>query len=65
MSKKDKPAEPVTLAPTHRISGLPELGFCRAGRHWPREGVEVRRDDFDDQQWAALETEPRISVVAL
>lgn len=50
---------------THRIAGTPERGFYRAGRHWPREGVEVARADFDDEQWAALEAEPRLVVVAL
>lgn len=52
-------------AATHRIAALPAAGFCRAGRRWHREGEEVRREDFTDEQWAALQGEPMLSVVAL
>ena len=49
---------------THRITAVPEKGFCRAGRRWYREGTAVNRDDFSDEQWAALEAEPMLVVVA-
>lgn len=52
-------------AATHRIVALPAAGFCRAGRRWHREGEAVRREDFTDEQWAALEGEPMLAVVAL
>ena len=55
----------LTPAFTHRISGTPEHGFYRAGRHWPREGVEVNQTDFTADQWAVLEAEPRLAIVAL
>ena len=51
--------------PLYRIAGLGLHGFHRAGRHWPREGAEVAREDFTDEQWAALEGEPMISIKAL
>ncbi len=37
-------------------------GFRRAGRAWPVAGERVRRTDFTDEQWAALEAEPRILI---
>jgi len=51
--------------PTHRIVGHGQNGFYRAGRHWPQEGVDVVRDDFTDDQWAALEAEPKLSIKTL
>lgn len=60
------PAETVQVpAPTYRIAGTPEKGFYRAGRHWPREGVEVNRADFTDAEWSALEGEPRLNIRVL
>lgn len=62
------PIEPaVTEAPqfTHRITAVPAAGFCRAGRRWYHEATAVNRDDFSDEQWAALEAEPMLVVVAL
>lgn len=50
---------------THRIAATPERGFYRAGRHWPREGIDVHRDDFADEQWLALEAEPRLVITTL
>lgn len=52
-------------AATHHIAALPAAGFCRAGRRWFREGEEVNRQDFSDEQWAALTGEPMLTVVAL
>lgn len=52
-------------AATHRIAAIPAAGFCRAGRRWCREGEEVSRGEFSDEQWAALEGEPLLVVVAL
>jgi len=51
--------------PTHRITAVPAAGFCRAGRRWYREGTDVNRGDFDDEQWAALEAEPMLIVIRL
>lgn len=56
---------PDVAAAWHRIAALPASGFCRAGRRWFREGEAVRREDFTDEQWAALEGEPMLAVVAL
>lgn len=50
---------------THRIAATTEKGFYRAGRHWPREGVEIDRAEFSDQQWSALEGEPMLTVKTL
>jgi hypothetical protein len=58
-------AQPAKKEPTHHVSGVPEKGFYRAGRHWPREGVEVVRADFTDAQWVALEAEPNIVIKSL
>lgn len=57
--------ESLPPAATHRIAALPAAGFCRAGRRWPREGEEVSRDEFSDEQWAAIESEPLLVVVEL
>ena len=37
-------------------------GFHRAGRFWPAGGETVARDDFTDEQWAALEGESMLTV---
>lgn len=50
---------------THRVTGHGQNGFWRAGRHWPVEGVGVNRADFSDDHWAALESEPKISIKQL
>lgn len=50
---------------THRIAGQAPKGFYRLGRFWPPEGVEVNREDFDDEQWLALEGEPKLSIKPL
>lgn len=50
--------EPLAAAFTHRIAAAVEKDFYRAGRHWPREGVDVNRDSFDEAQWSALEAAP-------
>lgn len=55
----------ASAAPTHRIVGHGQNGFWRAGKHWPVEGLDVVRDDFDDEQWAALEAEPKLSIKTL
>lgn len=47
------------------VSAKPTNGFWRAGRHWPKDGVVVSRSGFDDEQWAALEAEPALSVTRL
>ena len=49
----------------YRITAIPAAGFCRAGRRWFREGEDVNRQDFSDEQWAALAGEPMLTVVAL
>lgn len=61
MSKKPENAN-AKAAPTYRISARPERGFHRAGRYWPRQGVEVARAEFTDEQWAAIEAEPLLTV---
>ena len=63
----DTAAEPAAAAAvvSHRISATTERGFYRAGRHWPREGVDVDRFEFTDEQWAALEAEPLLVIAAL
>lgn len=58
-------AEPAVAEFTHRIAAVIEKGFYRAGRHWPREGVDVNRDSFDEPQWSALEGEPMLTVKPL
>lgn len=50
---------------THRITAAPERGFYRAGRHWLRDGTDVNRADFTDEQWAVLEAEPKLSITNL
>lgn len=68
MSKKEKPAasdEPKPAVANYCVAATPERGIWRAGRHWPREGAEVARSDFTDEQWAAIEGEPRLVVSAL
>lgn len=50
---------------THHIAATVDKGFYRAGRHWPREGVEVDRAEFSDEQWSALEGEPKLTVKTL
>lgn len=60
-----EPAAPAATMFTHRITAVPEKGFCRAGRRWYREATAVNRDDFSDEQWAAIEDEPMLVVVAL
>lgn len=62
----DAPQEQVAGVPNvYRISAIPAGGFCRAGRRWFREGEEVNRQDFSDEQWAALTGEPMLTIVAL
>lgn len=63
----DPPATDQGAAPvfTHRITAVPETGFCRSGRRWYREGTDVNHGDFDDEQWEALEAEPMLVVVSL
>ena len=52
---------PAEIAPaTHRVAATPSAGFWRAGRCWPRDGVEVARTDFSDEQWAAIKAEPKL-----
>jgi hypothetical protein len=58
-------AEPAVAELTHRIAAVIEKGFYRAGRHWPREGIDVNRDSFDEAQWSALEGEPMLTVKPL
>lgn len=59
-------ADPApALTCSHRIAALPEKGFYRAGRHWPREGTDINRTDYTDAQWEALADEPRLVIVAL
>jgi hypothetical protein len=60
-----EPAAPGASLFTHRITAVPEKGFCRAGRRWYREGTAVNRDDFSDEDWEALEAEPLLVVVSL
>jgi|JI10StandDraft_1071094.scaffolds.fasta_scaffold155962_2 hypothetical protein len=60
-----EPAAPAAPQFTHRITAVPAAGFCRAGRRWYREATAVNRDDFSDEQWAAIEDEPMLVVVAL
>lgn len=57
--------EPAAAAFTHRITAAVEKGFYRAGRYWPRDGVDVNRDAFDEAQWSALEGEPMLTVKPL
>jgi len=52
-------------SPTHSIAAGPEKGFYRAGRYWPREAAPVARADFTDDQWAALEAEPKLTIKPL
>ncbi|WP_413874158.1 hypothetical protein [Albidovulum sp.] len=37
-----------------RIAARAEGGFFRLGRHWPREGVAVTADAFDEAGWDIL-----------
>ena len=60
-----EPAAPAAPQFTHRITAVLAAGFCRAGRRWYHEATAVNRDDFSDEQWAALEAEPMLVVVAL
>lgn len=53
--------DPVATARV-RVSAKPKKGFWRAGRWWPRDGVEIERDSLSDAQWAALESEPKIVI---
>lgn len=59
------PPDPEPNAATHEIAATPEKGFWRAGRHWPRAGLAVARADFTDDQWAALEAEPKLTIKPL
>lgn len=62
---KNKPDAASPAAPTHRIAAIAGAGFCRAGRRWPRDGVDVTRSDFTDEEWVALTAEPLLVVTAL
>ena len=70
---ENKEVEPVAVnaeiaaekPATHRIAATPAAGFWRAGRYWPRDGVEVAQADFSEEQWAAIEAEPKLVVKAL
>lgn len=50
---------------THEIAGKPEKGFYRAGRYWPRAGTPIDRADFTDDQWSAIEGEPKLTIKPL
>lgn len=50
---------------THEIKAIEARGFCRAGMRWFQEGTFVNRDDWSDEQWAALIGEPKLVVRAL
>jgi hypothetical protein len=63
--EQEPPAEAALPVASHRIAAIPAAGFCRAGQRWPQAGVDVSRADFDDEQWAALQAEPLLAVVAL
>ncbi len=52
-------------APTHRIGAYAERGFYRAGRFWPRQGVEVAQAEFTAAKWSALEAEPALKIETL
>lgn len=47
---------------THEIKAVPAKGFCRAGRRWPQESTFTHRDDWTDEQWAALTGEANLIV---
>lgn len=47
---------------THEIKAVPAKGFCRAGRRWPQESSFTHRDDWTDDQWAALTGEANLIV---
>ena len=49
--------------PGLRIRAVPENGFCRAGRRWPREAQDVPLTEFDKKQLAALRAEPMLVVI--
>jgi len=61
----DAAPEVAGHSPTHSIAAGPEKGFYRAGRHWPREATKVARAEFTDDQWAALEAEPKLTIKPL
>lgn len=44
------------------VRAVPKKGFWRAGRYWPHEGVEVDFDELTEDEWIALESEPKIVI---
>lgn len=59
LSEEDSPVM------THEIKAIEARGFCRAGIRWFQEGTFVNRDDWSDEQWAALTGEPKLVIRAL
>lgn len=57
--------ELVAEAFTHSIKAAPAKGFHRAEKFWSREETKVNQADFTDDQWAALEAEPMLTITTL
>jgi hypothetical protein len=50
---------------TFRIASNPGPDFdghVRAGQFWPKAGRVARREEFSDEDWAALEADPRLHI---
>lgn len=60
-----QPAELDEPVVTHSIAAVIDKGFCRAGVRWYREPTYVNRDDWTDEQWQALTSEPMLTVKEL
>lgn len=44
------------------ISATVAAGFWRCGRHFPKAGIVVDADEFNDGQWERLNDEPMLRV---
>lgn len=68
VTDQEQAVEEVTQPPeagqanTHTVRAMSAKGFWRAGRFWPPEETPVFREDFTDEQWQALESEPAIAI---
>ena len=45
-----------------KVRAVPKKGFWRAGRYWPHGGVDVGFDELTEDEWIALEMEPKIVI---
>lgn len=65
MEQVNKAPKSAAAEFTHSIKAAPAKGFWRAGKFWTREGMDVNRADYSDDQWAALEAESNLTIQAL